>query len=262
MSLVICYLTDDILFLNLINFFQNQHLTIMSVEIFCKTRRNLNPDPQIDAIHAIYYAVAKETHEGAPKGTGVFLFDEKHTEGCANEFLRKGGVQVTSLKCFKDEKDMLLEFALFVKLVDPDMIMGYEVQMLSWGYIIERGAVLNLNMCHLLSRIVDKETPITKSSNNENADNWFGQLINMTITGRIILNVWRVMRSEVSKTNCVIFFLELCTTLTWQQTNLFFQYFVLLGNSTNLLLRKCFLSCSSSQSCFLFSPNTYRLVVR
>ena len=52
---------------------------------------------------------------------------------------------------------MLLEFTSFIRELDPDIIMGYEVQMLSWGYLIERGAVFDLNMCHLLSRISEKD---------------------------------------------------------------------------------------------------------
>lgn len=86
--------------------------------------------------------------------------------------------------------------------------MGYEVQQLSWGYLIERGAVLDLNMCRLLSRVLPKDGGISSNKDGEfsskpsgaggqNQDNWYGQLVNMTIAGRITLNVWRVLRSEV-----------------------------------------------------------------
>jgi len=93
---------------------------------------------------------------------------------------------------------MFLEFSLFIQKLDPDIIVGYEVQMLSWGYLIERGALLDLDMCHLFSRIVDKDTIPRSSAKSTSSDMGYGQSMNMTITGRIILNVWRVMRSEVT----------------------------------------------------------------
>ena len=120
-----------------------------------------------------------------------------------NELFRKAGITVEYDQSFSDERTMLTEFASFVRILDPDIVMGYEVQMLSWGYLIERGAVLDLNMCHLFSRILLKDgSPKgggdgAGASSDKRQDNWFGQLVNMTIAGRIILNVWRVMRSEV-----------------------------------------------------------------
>ncbi|XP_066919058.1 uncharacterized protein [Clytia hemisphaerica] len=182
----------------------NQHLIVISVEIFCKTRRNLKPDPQIDPIDAIFYSVCRDVTkvtDDASDQSGVFLFDAEHEKGetDVNELFQKTGFVITQQRTFKQEKDMLLEFAAFIRELDPDIIMGYEVQMMSWGYVIERGAVLDLNMCHLLSRIMEKDAlPRGASAGGGKPDNWFGQLVNMTITGRIILNVWRVMRSEIT----------------------------------------------------------------
>lgn len=40
-----------------------------------------------------------------------------------------------------------------VRLYDPDMLVGYEVQNSSWGYLIERGAHLGMiNYVHLSVR--------------------------------------------------------------------------------------------------------------
>jgi DNA polymerase elongation subunit (family B) len=44
---------------------------------------------------------------------------------------------------FKDERAMLLAFAQLVSQIDPDIMVGYEVQMSSLGYIIERGYALS-----------------------------------------------------------------------------------------------------------------------
>ena len=188
-------------------------MTVISVEVFCQTRRELKPDPQIDAVHAIFFTLCHNvTTSDAHHQSGVFLFNggnknNAHATDCEqNQLFRKAGITVEHERSFSDESTMLTEFASFVQTLDPDILMGYEVQMLSWGYLIERSAVLNLNMCHLLSRILSKDTGPYKDSGGGGAgrnpdnqqDNWFGQLVNMTITGRIMLNVWRVMRSEVN----------------------------------------------------------------
>lgn len=36
---------------------------------------------------------------------------------------------------------------------DPDILVGYEVQMHSWGYLLQRAAVLGADLCQQLSRV-------------------------------------------------------------------------------------------------------------
>lgn len=36
---------------------------------------------------------------------------------------------------------------------DPDILVGYEVQMRSWGYLLQRAAVLGVDLCQQLSRV-------------------------------------------------------------------------------------------------------------
>lgn len=36
---------------------------------------------------------------------------------------------------------------------DPDILLGYDVTMMSWGYLIDRAANLNVNLTNQLSRI-------------------------------------------------------------------------------------------------------------
>lgn len=62
--------------------------------------------------------------------------------------------------------------------------------MLSWGYLIERGFVLGLNLLSQLSRIKeDNESAASKFTNKD---------YDLRIPGRIVLNVWKLMRHEVS----------------------------------------------------------------
>lgn len=47
------------------------------------------------------------------------------------------------------------------------MLVGYEVQMSSWGYLIERGAIININVAPLLSRTPSREQD-SKMDSEEN----------------------------------------------------------------------------------------------
>ena len=37
--------------------------------------------------------------------------------------------------------------------MDPDILVGFEIQMLSWGYVIERGYQLGINITPQLCRV-------------------------------------------------------------------------------------------------------------
>ncbi len=40
-----------------------------------------------------------------------------------------------------------------VRGADPDFLIGYEVVMSSWGYLIDRAAAMDINLVNKLSRI-------------------------------------------------------------------------------------------------------------
>jgi DNA polymerase zeta len=74
----------------------------------------------------------------------------------------------------------------------------FQVEMLSWGYLFQRGYALQMNLGSLLSRV-----PIA-SPDKKHAGNG-GSATNLTeevrLTGRIMLNIWRLMRHEVFDSN-------------------------------------------------------------
>ena len=75
---------------------------------------------------------------------------------------------------------------------DPDILAGYEVEMLSWGYLLQRAAILEMNLCPLVSRVpsADKDSRYSLGEKDTPSE--------MIIVGRIVLNVWRLMKSEVA----------------------------------------------------------------
>ena len=51
------------------------------------------------------------------------------------------------------ELELIEKVVELVRQVDPDFLIGYEIAMASWGYLIERAAKLNVNLTSELSRM-------------------------------------------------------------------------------------------------------------
>jgi len=73
--------------------------------------------------------------------------------------------------------------------------------MLSWGYLIDRANTLGVNLRSELGRVVTSEKskqPKKPGRDPDDDDQFFGGL---RLTGRIVIDVWRLMRSEVRISN-------------------------------------------------------------
>ncbi len=114
------------------------------------------------------------------------------------KLLPRSGISDYIQRYFNDEKTMIQEFQSFVKGRDPDIVIGYEVEMLSWGYLIERGREFDINLSPLLSRIPSADKKSSANKNVEQESFWYGHSLELKFVGRILLNVWRIMRSEVA----------------------------------------------------------------
>ena len=115
----------------------------------------------------------------------------------SRNFLNKSGVSDHVQRYYSDEKRMIMAFQSFVRSHDPDMLIGYEIQMTSWGYLMDRAKQLDIILCPLLSRI-PSATEVSRSSDDSEKEAFlYGHMNEFKITGRILLNVWRIMRSEV-----------------------------------------------------------------
>lgn len=95
----------------------------------------------------------------------------------------------------EEEKELFLEFLQLVRKWDPDILIGYEVQMLSWGYLTQRALVFDVDLCKMLSRVTGSSSECNIDAEK---DKWgAAHTSELRIPGRIILNVWRLMRHEV-----------------------------------------------------------------
>lgn len=156
---------------------EHQLLTTLIMELHIETRGDYKPNPELDSIKAIFYKVLNDVPNAdfATK-TGIISV-KKNVDYCnCDKF---------EVKYVEDELEMINEFLNMVQEWDPDIFIGYEIEMLSWGYLIERGYILNLNLIKKLSRISNENIKQT-----ENAE--------LKITGRIVLDFWRLLRHEIA----------------------------------------------------------------
>ncbi|XP_077075913.1 DNA polymerase zeta catalytic subunit [Siphateles boraxobius] len=184
-----------------------QHLTLISMELHARTRRDLEPDPEFDPICALFYCLSSDVP--LPKSdtiqmTGAIVIDKDYcgsseaSRSTAPSLFRSGvtGLQVTYAS---DEKELFEEISNIVTKSDPDILVGYEVQMHSWGYLLQRASTLGVDLCQKLSRVPgdSKENRFMPEKDEYGADT----MTEIHIIGRIVLNLWRVMKTEAALNN-------------------------------------------------------------
>lgn len=97
---------------------------------------------------------------------------------------------------------MFTKFLELIEKWDPDIYAGFEIEMGSWGYLIQRGYIIELNIGPLLSRIPSTKIDFANKFKSENEDRDFNDSgAAVKITGRILLDVWRLLRPELPLTS-------------------------------------------------------------
>ncbi|XP_031203625.1 DNA polymerase zeta catalytic subunit isoform X2 [Mastomys coucha] len=184
-----------------------QNLTLISVELHARTRRDLEPDPEFDPICALFYCISSDTplpDTEKTELTGVIVIDKDKTvthQGvrCQTPLLIRSGITGLEVTYAADEKALFQEITNIIKRYDPDILLGYEIQMHSWGYLLQRAAALSVDLCHMISRVPDDKTENRFAA--ERDDYGADTMSEINIVGRITLNLWRIMRNEVALTN-------------------------------------------------------------
>ena len=121
----------------------------------------------------------------------------------------------------KEEVSLLQAFIWLVRIYDPDIIVGWEIQGFSLGLLAERAANLGIGLLREISRLPIGRTEayaMENMANGETGNNTFATarieaaLVEASIiddewgrthgsgihvSGRIVLNLWRIMRGEI-----------------------------------------------------------------
>lgn len=177
---------------------EKQHMTIFSMEIHANSRGNLMPDPKVDPVQFIAYSFQHEEESLCDTGsrpglrTGLIILDD------SPQPIRLDRMALSHLPVVivSAELDMFNALVDVVRELDPEILIGYEIHNGSWGYVIERARHhLGYELVPELGRVNNRSTGTARGK----ADNWgWTQTSALKITGRHILNIWRLIRGELN----------------------------------------------------------------
>ena len=135
---------------------ENLQLTIVSLEILAATRGELKSDPSKDAV----LAVAASIHRSLPnQGSHESLVLIVTAAGQSSQDLRlRFGKSKARFHAVADETQLLLAVGELVTSVDADILVGFELQLKSVGYLLERAKVVQVLLQPALSRVLEEHT--------------------------------------------------------------------------------------------------------
>ncbi|KAI7860500.1 ribonuclease H-like domain-containing protein [Circinella umbellata] len=170
------------------------YLDILSVEIHINTRDNMLPDPEHDPVQTIFWCLKTEdvniVFNGFEKGYHVEII----TVG-TDINTQKIGLPAYETNYVENEESLFRALIEVVRLYDPDMLVGYELHNSSWGYLIERATVHDINLIDELARV-------GLTTDRIQFDQWgYRKASVFRILGRHMINIWRLMKSEYNLTS-------------------------------------------------------------
>jgi len=154
-------------------------MRILSFDIECAGRKGVFPEPEIDPVIQIANMVQIQG-ETKPFIRNIFAL-----KSCANIV----GSQVLS---FEEEKELLEAWADFMRIVDCDMITGYNIMNFDIPFLIDRAKTLKCrNFCYL-GRLRNKLTKITDTKFSSKA---YGMRENkdVNLDGRLKFDLLQVL---------------------------------------------------------------------
>ncbi|OQV19264.1 DNA polymerase zeta catalytic subunit [Hypsibius exemplaris] len=273
---------------------ESENLLILSMELHADTLE-VSADPHTHAVRFLAYTLMTDTGESQADGRTTCIcvdtdcvadhrasqLDRERTR-FPSWFARRQPIKSLNLVFVASEMDLFNLFISQVRSLDPDILAGYEIQLSSWGYFIERGVILGIDVLRLLSRLLKPTMHPSKKQMPKPVAAWEARKMSeIHIVGRIVLNLWRLMRKEVTLTiysfeNVVFHVLNLrlcryseatvtrflslppCSIDRWRA----FEYFILRSTFNVSLLTKLDLIRQTSEFSRLFGIQFYETLTR
>ncbi|KAL9651015.1 hypothetical protein ABK040_012759 [Willaertia magna] len=174
---------------------EKQHLTICCIECYALTRFDFLPDPNYDSVQFIIMTF-EDCSDPINSLQHYLLFNReldlakfKKIENLPQHIRSPFSTKFYEILNYENETYLFNGFIQLIKELDPDILLGYEIQTQSLGYLIE-------------SRTIN----FFFNKNNKNKPNSTRMGINeygrthqsgITIKGRIVINVWRILKNEL-----------------------------------------------------------------
>jgi DNA polymerase zeta len=174
-------------------------LTLFSLEVFSTSNGPLRPNPLVSPVEAIYYCIRDDFEI---RSVGPEKYKDKLGVLCLARNTETSPKPSHSLfhslehREFDTELELLLAFRDLLVEADPDVVMGYECQQNSLGYIFERA--IRLGIPKYIPSFGRASGDLGNQFENS-ADSWgYQHASGISMVGRIVFNVWRIMRSELA----------------------------------------------------------------
>ncbi|WMV11977.1 hypothetical protein MTR67_005362 [Solanum verrucosum] len=190
-----------------------QQLTILSIEVQAESRGDLRPDPRFDAVRIIVLVFQED--DDFRSDTHVLLH-------CNGESVQRNLDVVSECKVltFIEERQVFFHFIKMINSFDPDIFMGWDIQGGSLGFLAERAAYLGIGLLNKISRTPSEGNIASRDSEGGKLRDIFSEAVaadpmfhedaaiiddewgrthasGVHVGGRIVLNIWRLMRGEV-----------------------------------------------------------------
>ena len=217
-------------------------MTILSVEVFVDSESNLLFNYENEEILAIFISIHDYNTESNSLifnkeynnynliitsypnkniakryNYSNFILSPEYLSYSNNDYDKSNLIEIIFTK---DEIGILHKFTEIILKYDPDIITGFETQLLSIGYIVNRGKILNIPLNQILSRInngletlyteefmrqttlnskIQKNTNFIRDYEDPKKINYLRNKLGniIKIKGRIILNIWRIIESQL-----------------------------------------------------------------
>lgn len=194
---------------------QGQQLTLLSIEVQAESRGDSRPDPRFDAVNVIVL-VLQEDDESVLETYVLLHSDSTHVERDLD------AISDSKVFVFMEELQLFNHFIKLIRASEPDILMGWDVQSGSLGFLAERAAHLGIGLLNNISRTPSQVTVSpgdSRASGKQMVNELFSELVTaeavqventfiedewgrthasgVHVGGRIVLNIWRLMRNEV-----------------------------------------------------------------
>ena len=190
-----------------------QQMSWLALETFAISLREDRrlPDPSKDKVVMIVYTVECDNGRGVPGASygtrrqGIIVVGENVAGDNLKSSINLGGLGIypptkrtgknskrLDVTIVSNERELLMGAVDLVHAVDPDILIGWDIERYSWGYLLARGRALGIKLERDFSR-----TPMSRTDHRHEL-NMTGKDPNagIFIIGRITLSMWRLMHKE------------------------------------------------------------------
>ncbi|KAG8999806.1 DNA polymerase zeta [Tulasnella sp. 427] len=168
---------------------ESQNMSVLSIEVFAVSRGSLLPNPEFDRVECILYALQEQD---------VVITDPtqrraSYIGGCVavdSEALQSNRMRDPRIELYETELDLINALIDRVKEWDPDVLTGWEIQT-GVGDTSQKDLIENT-----VGRLISLSS---RGPGNVKYDSEHTSTLH--VSGRHVLNAWRIMRVEQSLTS-------------------------------------------------------------